>query len=74
MSVAMLDIDLDDQVKNLTLSSLRKNVKLDFESFWPDDFECLWIGYLMDGCPTIDCAMARENLSDKFKSRREHDE
>ena len=68
-----VSIDHDDQVKNLTLSiGQKKNVKLspcmDFEPFWPDDLEWLWIGYLIDGCPAINCAsMAQENLMVKYK-------
>ena len=61
-----VSIDGDDQVKNLTLSIRRKNVKLspciDFEPFWPDDLERLWIVYLIDGCPSINCAVAQENM------------
>ena len=40
---------------------------MDVEPFCSDDLECLWIGYLIDGCPVIKCAVAQENLSFKYK-------
>ena len=65
-----MTIDRDDQVKN-SLHLAEKNVKLspymDVERFCSDDLECLWIGYLIDGCPAIKCAVAQENLSFKYK-------
>ena len=40
---------------------------MDVEPFWPDDLESLWIGYLIDGCPAINCSVEHENLLVKYK-------
>ena len=40
---------------------------MNVEPIWSDDLECLCIGYLIDGCPAINCAVAQEDLSVKYK-------
>ena len=40
---------------------------MDVEPSWPDDLECLWIGYLIYECPAVNCAEAQENLLVKYK-------
>ena len=40
---------------------------MDFEPFCPDDLECLWIEYLMDGCPAINCVVMQETCQFKYE-------